>query len=258
MQHIDHLNSSAAVPLDRPDTGKSYARTLVRGAALIGVLVAVLAVAAVLYVWFSGGNGQASAAITAPSLELQPGDTRSLFSITANTSEARFIIDELLIGQPTTVVGVTNDVAGEMLIDLENPSNSVLGAIRVNVRTLQTDNEFRNRALRGQILQSDRPEYEFATFTPVTLVGLPEAVTVGESFSFQIAGSLNLHGVSRDMTFDAVVTPISPTQVEGTASAIVLYRDFNISIPEAPGVADISDDVRLEIDFTAATRESQP
>jgi polyisoprenoid-binding protein YceI len=258
MQHVEPLNSSAAVPLDQPFMGKSSARTLVRSAALIGVLIAVLAVAAVVYIWFSGGNGQASVAITAPSLELQPGDTRSLFSITPALSEARFIIDELLIGQPTTVVGVTHDVAGEMLIDLENPSNSVLGAIRVNVRTLQTDNEFRNRALRGQILQSDRPEYEFATFTPVTLVRLPEAVTVGESFSFQIVGSLNLHGVSQDVTFDAVVTPISPTQVEGTASATVLYRDFNISIPEAPGVADISDDVRLEIDFTAATPESQP
>jgi polyisoprenoid-binding protein YceI len=119
------------------------------------------------------------------------------------------------------------------------------------VRTLQTDNEFRNRALRGQILQSDRTEYEFATFTTVALVGLPEAVTVGEAFSFQIVGNLNLHSVNRDVIFNAVVTRISPTQVEGTASAIVLYRDFGISIPEAPGVADISDNVRLEIDFLA-------
>jgi polyisoprenoid-binding protein YceI len=251
MQHVDHLNSSAAVPLDSTHTGKSTARTFLRSAVLAGVQFAVLAMAVVGYIWFSGGNGQASAAVTAPLLELQPSDTRSLFNIITNTSEVRFIIDEMLMGQPTTVVGVTSDVAGEMLTDLGEPANSPLGAIRVKVRTLQTDNEFRNRALRGQILQSDRTEYEFATFTTVALVGLPEAVTVGEAFSFQIVGNLNLHSVNRDVIFNAVVTRISPTQVEGTASAIVLYRDFGISIPEAPGVADISDNVRLEIDFLA-------
>jgi polyisoprenoid-binding protein YceI len=122
---------------------------------------------------------------------------------------------------------------------------------------LETDNEFRNRALRGQILQADRPEYEFATFTPINLIGLPESVTVGEAFSFQILGNLNLHGVSREVTFDATLTPISETEISGTAHTVVLYRDFGMSIPEAPGVADISDDVRLEIDFTAQTANEQ-
>ncbi|MBN8590651.1 MAG: YceI family protein [Anaerolineae bacterium] len=220
--------------------------------AVIAVIVIVALVAAGAgYIWFSGGNGQASAAVTAPSLELLPGDMRRLFSLEQTDSEARFIIDEVLLGEPKTVVGVTDGIAGEMLIDFANPANSALGVIRINVRTLETDNEFRTRALRGQILQADRSEYEFATFTPTELVGLPESAAIGEAFTFQVVGSLNVHGVSRDVTFDATVIPMSESQIEGTASAVVLYRDFGISIPEAPGVADISDDVRLEIDFTA-------
>lgn len=171
----------------------------------------------------------------------------------AGSSEARFVVDEILLGEPKTVVGVTNEVAGEMLIDLDHPANSIVGVIRVNVRTLETDNDFRNRALRGQILQADRPEYEFATFTPRNLSGLPERVTIGEAFTFQIVGSLNLHGVSQDITFDATVTPISETEVQGTASTVVLYRDFGMSIPEASGVAGVSDEVRFEIDFVAQT-----
>jgi len=202
--------------------------------------------------------------MTAPSLELQPGDMRSLFSLESGASEARFIIDEMLLGEPKTVVGMTTEVTGEMLIDLDNPANSVLGMIRINVRTLETDNEFRTRALRGQILQSDRPEYEFATFTPTELVGLPESAAIGEAFIFQIGeafifqvvGSLNVHGVSRDVIFDASVTSISSSQIEGTASAVVLYRDFELNIPEAPGVADVSDEVRLEIDFVAGVTSS--
>ncbi len=253
MQHIERRESGVAAPINTANSTNVDRSGALRVMAIIGVVILVVILAGAAYLWFSGGNGQASAAITAPSLELQPGDTRSLFSLESGASEARFIVDEILLGEPKTVVGVTNEVAGEMLIDLDNPANSVLGVIRVNVRTLQTDNEFRNHALRGQILQSDRPEYEFATFTPVTLNGLPEAVNVGEAFTFQIVGSLNLHGVSQTITFDATVTPISATEVQGTASTVVLYRDFGMSIPEAAGVAGISDEVRLEIDFIAQT-----
>lgn len=255
MQQIDRLKTGTVARVNdvppQPD-----ARKALRLVVIAGVVVLALVTAGAAYIWFSGGNGQASTAVTAPSLELQPGDTRSLFSLEPGASEARFIIDEMLLGEPKTVVGVTDEVAGEMLIDLDNPANSALGVIRINVRTLETDNEFRTRALRGQILQADRPEYEFATFTPSELVGLPESTATGESLTFQILGSLNVHGVSREVTFDATVTPISEAQIEGMASAVVLYRDFGMSIPEAPGVADISDEVRLEIDFVAGVVSS--
>ncbi len=251
MQQVEQIETDVAMRPDKTISNAPKSSGTVRLALIVVVIVIALIAAGAAYIWFSGGNGEASATITAPSLELQPGDTRGLFRIDADGSEARFIIDEILLGEPKTVVGTTNEVAGEILIDLENPANSVLGVIRINVRTLETDNEFRNRALRGQILQADRPEYEFATFTPIMLNTLPQTVTVGEPFDFQIVGSLNLHGVSRDVTFDATVTPVSDSQITGTARTVVQYRDFGMSIPEAAGVAGISDDVRLEIDFNA-------
>src|SRR5690349_8061835 len=125
--------------------------------AVVGVIAAALVGA---YIWFSGGSGQASTPITAPVLVLEPNDTRSLLHISADESEVRFIIDETLLGNPKTVIGVTDQVAGDMLVDFANPAHSQLGAIRINARTLATDNEIRNRALRGQILQSERDEYE--------------------------------------------------------------------------------------------------
>lgn len=256
MQHVEKLDTGTGARVnDVPP--QPNAQKALRLAVIAGIIVVALFAAGAAYIWFSGGNGQASTAVTAPSLELQAGDTRSLFSLEQTASEARFVIDEMLLGEPKTVVGATDEVAGEILIDLDNPANSVLGVIRINVRTLETDNEFRTRALRGQILQADRPEYEFATFTPTELVGLPESSAVGEAFTFQIVGNLNVHGVSRAVTFDAIVTPISESQIEGTVSAVVLYRDFGMSIPEAPGVADISDEVRLEIDFVAEVANEQ-
>jgi polyisoprenoid-binding protein YceI len=218
---------------------------------LIGLLVLMGGVA---YIWFSGGSGQPSSEIAAPALALQPGDTRTIFHITSDKSEVRFTVDETLLGNPNPVIGKTRQIAGDLLVDFQNPANTQLGPIRINVRTLETDNEIRNRALRGQILQSENNAYEFAEFIPTALVNLPNQVTIAEPLAFQIAGKLTLHGVTRDVTFDASVTPLSKTSLEGTASAVVLYKDFNMSIPEAPGVANISDDVHLEIDFTALAK----
>lgn len=252
---MQHIQQSKTGDIHTAHSSTPKRRSPLRLALMVGVGVLILVAAGISYVWFSGGNGQASTPITAPSLEREPGDSRRLFSMVPAESEVRFIIDETLLGQPKTVIGATNEVGGEMLIHFANPTSATLGVVRINLRTLQTDNDFRNRALRGQILQADRPEYEFATFTPTELRSLPDSVTIGEPFSFQIVGNLNVHGVRRETVFDAAITPISQNEITGTASATVAYRDFGMSIPEASGVADVSETVRLEIEFTAQITE---
>lgn len=231
--------------------GLSTAMKIARGTLIAITAALALVVAGVAYVWFSGGDATPSAAISAPSLELQPGDTRSLYHIASTESEARFLIDEELLGEPKTVVGRTDQVAGSMIVDFDNPANSQLGQIRVNVRTLKTDNAIRDRALRGQILEADEDKYEFAEFVPVALENLPESVTTGEAFTFQVEGMLTIHGVTRNVTFDATVMPLEDGRLDITAAATVDYHDFDMTIPSAPGVANVSDEVRLEIDLLA-------
>jgi polyisoprenoid-binding protein YceI len=174
-----------------------------------------------------------------------------LFRIVPGSSEVRFIINETLLGQPNTVVGSTQEVAGDIAVDFDNPTNTRVGTIRINMRTLKTDNEIRNRTLRGQVLQANSPEFEFATFVPKPIMGLPIKVNEGQAITFQIVGDLTLHGVTHLVTFDATVTPISRGRVEGTAGVTISYRDFNLNIPTAPGVANVAEQVRLEIDFVA-------
>lgn len=224
---------------------------------LIKLLVMVLAVGLVLlvaglaFIWFSGGSGDATMPVSAPALVIRPDDPRSLFHIVPEASEVRFAIDEILLGQPKTVVGITQQVAGELLVDFDNPTNSQAGTIRVNLNTLTTDNDFRNRALHGQILQSTRPEFEFAEFVPRQLIGLPDTVEVGETLPFQIVGDLRLRDEIQPVTFDAAFTLVSQDRLEGTARTMVLRDDFGLTIPEAPGVANVGDEVTLEIDFVA-------
>ncbi|MDX2076942.1 MAG: YceI family protein [bacterium] len=249
MEHVNTLQTES------PSAQRVHSNKAIRilGIVIMGFLT--LVTIGVAYIWFSGGDGTPSTSISAPSLVLLPNDTRTLFTIVPDESQVRFMIDEILLNVPKTVIGTTNEVAGELLVDFNSPANSQLGTIRVNVRTLQTDNEFRNRDLRGQILQSDRAEFEFAIFTPITLLQLPKSITFGEPFDFQIQGNLTLHGVTREIIFDATLTPISQTQITGSAWTTVNYQDFNITIPQVPGVANVSDNVRLEIDFIALPKE---
>ena len=221
---------------------------LLRTALIIIALLGALGAGLVAFIWFSGGSGQPSAALTAPGLSLSP--TGKLFHLTQD-SRVRFIIDEMLMGQPNKVVGSTNQIAGEIMVDFTHPENIQLGTVRINVKTLTTDNEFRNRALRGQILHSTTPEFEFATFVPGKITGFPSSITLGQAITFRLVGNLTVNGVTREVTFDTVVTPISQDRLEGKATATVNYKDFGISIPDVPGVANVGEGVLLELDFVA-------
>ncbi|MBL7163790.1 MAG: hypothetical protein ISS57_14410 [Anaerolineales bacterium] len=70
------------------------------------------------------------------------------FGIVQTESEARFTLDEVLRGNPKTVVGVTDQVTGEFEVDFDNPASSLVGEIQINADTLTTDNNFRNGAIQ--------------------------------------------------------------------------------------------------------------
>ncbi|KAA3663588.1 MAG: hypothetical protein DWQ04_10105, partial [Chloroflexi bacterium] len=70
----------------------------------------------------------------------------AIFEITQEGSEVRFELDEDLRGSRITVIGITNQVAGQIALNYADLSTTRIGEIRINARTLTTDNNFRNRA----------------------------------------------------------------------------------------------------------------
>ncbi|XWX04013.1 YceI family protein [Aggregatilineales bacterium SYSU G02658] len=186
------------------------------------------------------------------------GYNRGLFRIDPAQSEARFILQEDLRGQRIDVIGVTNQVGGDLIVDVNNPAASQVGQIVVNARTLETDNTFRNQAIRSEILRSAQDTYEFITFTPTTLGGLDAVnVAIGEPVTFTITGDLRIVETTRRVTFEATATLTDPQTLTGSASVVVRWADFGLRIPQVPGVSNITDDVALEIDFVAALIDSE-
>ncbi len=173
----------------------------------------------------------------------------TIFTIDTNSSEARFIIEEVLRNVDTTVVGTTNQVSGQVAFDKEDVATAVISEILINARTLVTDNNFRNRALSNRILLT--AQYENISFVPTQLVGLPDSVEVGQPYDFQIVGDLTILVQTREVTFDTQATLTSDTELTGLATTTLKYADFDVRIPFATAVQAVSEEVTLELEFTA-------
>jgi polyisoprenoid-binding protein YceI len=181
----------------------------------------------------------------------EPGE-RIVFQIVPEESEARFLIDEVLAGSANTVVGTTSAVSGEIVGDFVSPQSVEVGPIEVDMSDLRTDNNFRNRAIRDVILQTGVEANRLAVFHPTEISGLPTEVSFGTPYDLTLKGDLTIHDVTRTVVFDAVVTAVSDSRLEGTASVSLPYSDFDIQILRLPPqVASVGDVVTLEIDFVA-------
>ena len=171
------------------------------------------------------------------------------FQIVQAESEARFSMDELLRGEPVTVVGVTDQVAGEILVDFANPAAAQVGTININARTLATDSDFRNKAIKNKILETDA--YEFITFAPTAITGLPDSVSMGDTFTFEMTGDLTIRDITQEVVFAVNITAVSDSRLEGSATSSVARGDYNLVIPSVPSVAEVDEDVVIELDFVA-------
>jgi len=206
------------------------------------------------------GDSEAEAAYPAATADESPiaaypsagtagsGELR-VYTISQTDSEVRFQLDEELRGQRNTVIGVTDQVAGEIAVDLADLSTAQVGLIQINARTLVTDNNFRNRAIQNEIL--DTGNYEFITFSPTSIEGLPTSVTVGEPVDFVLAGDLTVRGVTAPAQFSVTATAVTQDQITGTATATITRADYGLKIPSVPNVANVEDEVDLYIDFVA-------
>jgi polyisoprenoid-binding protein YceI len=225
---------------------------------IVVVIVALVVLAGggfFAYIWFAGGPGEPSAEAEAEALEPQQPES-IVYEVVGDLSEARFLIEEVLRGEQNTVVGTTDQIDGSIAI--EYASNDVeIGEFVINVRTIETDDEVRDRSIRTLILESNKDEFEFSTFRPTAVDGLPESVDVGSTFSFQVTGDLTVRDVTSPVTFDMRVEIRSEREIAGIASTTILWEDFDITIPYVGGdsiVASVEDQVDLEMEFVARAR----
>ena len=184
-------------------------------------------------------------------------------------SRAQFLIREVIFGRENMVEGTTRQLDGSFLIDYDSHSVRV-GQFEINVRDIRTrsldvdmsqerwsDGE-RDVVIRAQILQSGRDEFEFATFNPTDLAGVPGTFGIGDTLNIVLTGDLTIRGVTSSVDFDMELVLESEDMISGSASTTVLWEDFDITIPYVGGSSDINsvdDSVELRLEFTAVQEE---
>jgi polyisoprenoid-binding protein YceI len=166
-------------------------------------------------------------------------------------SQARFYINEVLFGNDKTVEGVTSDMTGEIQFDLADPTTATVGTIAINARDIKTDDDRRNGQIQNRILESSKDEFQYITFEPTSITGLPESAAVGDTFNVQMTGNLTIRGKTLEKTFDVAVTVASETELTGLGSATITHQEYELSIPSVPIVAGVEDEVKLELEFKA-------
>lgn len=178
------------------------------------------------------------------------GDVGAL-KIDAAQSSASFTLGETLLGQPKTVVGKTSKVTGDITLNLANPAQSKVGVISVDATDFVTDNRERNGAIQRFILQTNQAGNQFVTFEPTAIDGLPASVKAGDTVNFKITGNLKIHGVTKPVTFDTTAIVKSGGELSGTAKTKIMRTAFGLNIPSVREVADVTDEVALQLDFVA-------
>jgi polyisoprenoid-binding protein YceI len=145
-------------------------------------------------------------------------------------------------------VGVTNAVRGEIMIHRDDPRQSRIGVITVDISRFQSDSSRRDNAIRGRWLESSR--FPTAEFTPTAIEGLPAAYEDGKELRLEVTGRLKIRDVTRPTTFLTVLT-LSGTTLTGLATTKVLMTDFGFQPPSILGILRAENEVNVEFRFTA-------
>jgi polyisoprenoid-binding protein YceI len=193
-------------------------------------------------------TGRALAAAPVPT---QTASGIERFVIESSASQALYRVGETFFNrnnQFKVAVGTTHEIQGEILVDRAHPSESRIGPITVDISQLASDSGHRDREIQGRWLESSR--YPTAVFTAESIDGLPSAYVDGRAIPVRIAGTLEVHGVTKPVTFSGTVTLTGQT-LTGDATTSVLMTDFGFDPPSLMGILQAQNQVELEIQFTA-------
>ncbi len=163
------------------------------------------------------------------------GGEKMIYTIT-DESVVSYSIGELLNGEPVTVVGETNEVGGEIAYNQSNPSDIQIGAIRINARTFKTDKVNRDNAVVNMVLKSNDDENEFIVFEPTNVELVGSAITID--------GDMTVSGVTNPVTFEGTLE--ADETLKADIKATILYKDFNLTVPDLPFLADVDEEVVLK------------
>ncbi|MCP4805881.1 MAG: YceI family protein [Proteobacteria bacterium] len=168
------------------------------------------------------------------------------YAIDASHSQVGFSVTHMTI---STVRGEFGEVSGTIEFDPEDIAATKVEA-KVGLGSVDTNNVKRDDHLKGADF-FDADKFTEATFTN------SKVDNIAKDGSFDVIGSLDLHGVQKEITFHfapvtgEITDPWGNTKRGGSASTVINRQDFGISwnsTMDAGGLA-VGDEVTIQVDL---------
>lgn len=166
-------------------------------------------------------------------------------------SKGRYVVAEQLVGVSfgNEAVGTTEAVTGSIAIRADNSIDSTQSKITVDLRTLNSDQQFRDGYIQRNTLETEKfPLMEFvarrAVRLPSPFPSAPRPTPIG----FQLVGDMTLHGVTNEATWNVVATATNEA-VSGRATTTITFATFKMTKPSVSLILSVEDSIKLEVEF---------
>ena len=181
-----------------------------------------------------------------PTMAVTPASAHFALATTGN--EARFIVREQLtiFESPNDAIGTTRAITGGITITPAGAVDPASSRIVVDLSTLTSDKENRDRWIKSHTLKTD--SFPNAQLVVKQLQGLPRPLPTSGTMSLKLLGEMTMHGVTRPVTWDVTLTAHGD-DYSGIATTHVKFEDFGMEQPRLMIVVSVVDDVKLEYDF---------
>ena len=173
------------------------------------------------------------------------------FRIISERSEAAYFAGETLarLSVPSTAKGATNEIEGAFHLTPDGLALApdAVSEFTVQLGSLTSDEDRRDNRVRDALEVARFPE---ATFTVSSVTGYDAAITNGEEQTLELTGTLDLHGVQREVTWD-VRARRQGDVFTALATVNFRYDDFGITAPNIAGFVSVGEDVTLQVQIVA-------
>lgn len=169
-----------------------------------------------------------------------PGTGGTAQWVIAEGSEVGYRVVEQIRAVDTVGVGRTSDITGTITID---GTTVTAATFDVDVASITSNDSRRDRAFRGEIMDSD--SFPTATFTLTEPVEVGSEPVEGAQVTTTVSGELTLRGVTQPVTFE--LTARIENGVLGVLGSVdIEFTDFGI---ENPSTAIVSTEDHGVLEF---------
>ncbi len=232
-----------------------------------GLLFAIASLLMLSVIACSGGDAPTATPTATPTPDTSPQQTPEtivappeagqgdLILEISSGSEARYRVREQLafLDFPNDAVGVTQEVEGKLVLGPDGAVSAEDSLIRVDLSTLQSDEDRRDNYVRNRTLATG--QYPYTEFVPTTISGLQWPLPSTGEASFSITGDMTIKDVTKEVTWETTAQ-FSDDRITGTATTDFTFDEFDMAVPSVAVVLSVENNIRLEIDLVLQKTEA--